>query len=127
DYRRRRRTMAAARVGRDNQNLRNPGSKHNSVGGWQLAVGSKSSFLFAAHCQLPAANCFSHLALQLLNLNQMLRIEGQAWIIAVRLVRAETTVGGLFATCLHRGGKPQLLEIPIVIAQVSDRLKILAG
>src|SRR4051794_5909904 len=43
-----------------NQRRKDDVANHRSVGSWQLAVGSKSSFVFAANCQLPAANCFSH-------------------------------------------------------------------
>src|SRR5260370_19851169 len=68
---------------------------------------------------------FLHFALEFLNLNQVLRIERQRRIIAIRLVRAETTVGCLLASCFHRRRQPETLKIPVVIAQVSDRREIL--
>src|SRR5215213_4382603 len=68
-----------------------------------------------------------HLALKLLNLNQVLRVKRQARVIAVGLVRAEAAVGSLAAALFHRRREPELLEIPVVVAQVTDRLKVLAG
>src|SRR5437868_29911 len=67
-----------------------------------------------------------HLALEALDLNQVLRVEGQAGVVAVRLVRAEAAVGGLLAPGLHRLRVPERLEVPAVFAQVSDRLEVLA-
>src|SRR4029078_4853073 len=67
-----------------------------------------------------------HLTLKALDLNQVLRIEGQAGIVAVRLVRAETAVGRLLASRLHRLRAPERLEVPVVFAQVADRRLVLA-
>src|SRR5437763_2688422 len=68
-----------------------------------------------------------HLALQPLDLNQVLRVERQTWVVAVRLVRAEASVGGLLAARLHRVRAPERLEVPVVFAQIPDRFEVLAG
>ena len=104
------------------------------LSGVALAYGRASDFL---HLQRNSAGLFLnlllkfsarffHLALELLDLNQVLRVERQRRVIAIRFVRAEATVGRVFATRLHRIRQPDPLKVPIVIAQVSDRRKVLA-
>src|SRR5258706_7252422 len=70
---------------------------------------------------------FLHLALQPLNLDQVLRIEGQRRVIAIRFVGAEAAVRCLFPAGLHSLGQPQTLEVPIVVAAVSNRRQIFPG
>src|SRR5205814_7412312 len=68
----------------------------------------------------------SHLALKLLDLNQVLWIERQRRIVAIRFVRAETTIRGVFSARFHFRRQPNALKVPVVIAQVADRRQVLA-
>src|SRR6185369_24775 len=67
-----------------------------------------------------------HLALQLLDPDQMLRVERQRRVITVGLMRAEATIRRVLTTLLHCRRKPESLEIPFVIAEISDRRQVLA-
>src|SRR5882724_5390538 len=67
-----------------------------------------------------------HLALDLLDLNQVLRIERQRRVIAIGFMAAEATIRRLFTPRFHRVGQPQTLKVPIVIAQVANRRQVLA-
>src|SRR5690349_16118186 len=66
-----------------------------------------------------------HLTLEFLDLYQVTRIERQRGVITVRFVRTETTVLRFLASRLHRRRQPELLEVPIELAQVADRCEIL--
>ena len=67
-----------------------------------------------------------HLALQTLDLDEVLRVERERRVIAVRLVRAEAPGLSFLAPLLHGGREPEFLEVPIVIAQIADRVEVLA-
>ena len=56
-----------------------------------------------------------HLPLEFLDLNQMLGIEGQRWVIAVRLVSAETAIFDVRASRFELRRIPELPEIPTVV------------
>src|ERR1044071_7316696 len=68
-----------------------------------------------------------HLALKALDLDEVLRVEGERRVVAIRLVRAEAAGGHLLAPRLHRLRAPERLEVPVVLAQVPDRRLVLAG
>src|SRR5262245_16717766 len=70
---------------------------------------------------------FLQLALELLDLDQVFRVERQRRVVAVRFVRTIAALFDLRAAGLQFGRIPQRPEIPIVIAQVSDRVEVFAA
>src|SRR5262249_34552455 len=113
--------MATSRVGRNDENF----------GTVRIHVPRIANRQFALHLQRDSVglffnSCFQlsrsllHLAFQLFNLNQMLRIERQRWVVTIRLVCAEATVRSMLATLFHCRRKPKTLEIPVMIAQVTN-------
>src|SRR5438876_9842011 len=79
--------------------------------------GDSVGLRFGLFLEFPAS--FLHLALEFLNLNQVLRIEGQRRVIAIRFVGAETTVSGLLTPRFHCRRQPQTLKVPVVITEVA--------
>ena len=65
-----------------------------------------------------------HLDFQLLDLDQMSRIQRQGRIITVGFVSAEASIGGLLAARLHGGREPQVAKIPVVISQIANRWQV---
>src|SRR4029078_8363555 len=62
--------------------------------------------------------CLPHFSFQLLDLDQVARIEWQRRVITVRFMSTKTAGGGLFATLFHCWRQPQFLKIPIKLPEV---------
>src|SRR5215510_5872197 len=69
---------------------------------------------------------FLQLPFELLDLNEVFRVERQRRVVAVRFVRAIAALFDLRAAGGELGRIPERPEIPIVIAQVADRVEVLA-
>src|SRR5262249_26777671 len=70
---------------------------------------------------------FFQLPFELLDLDQVFRVERQRRVIAVRFVRAIAALLNLRAAGVQFGRIPQRPEIPVIIAQVADRVEVLAA
>src|SRR5438045_4731330 len=67
-----------------------------------------------------------HLAFDLFDLDEVRRIEGKRRIVAVALVGAKTTIGDALAPCIHCRRVPEFGKIPVVVAEIRDRVQDLA-
>ena len=65
--------------------------------------------------------------LDLLDLDEMSGIERKRRVVAVAFVRAEAAIGDFFAAGIHLRGIPELLKVPVVVAQIADAVQDLAA
>src|SRR5215203_113563 len=111
--------MPDACVRRDDQNLWDLLLRHLTFSRLQIGNRQVATLRFFG-----GLSCLLHLSLKFFNLDQVSRIKRQRWVITVRLVCAETAVVRLLPAGLHGGRQPELLKIPIKVAEVTDSREV---
>src|SRR5215470_6299402 len=73
------------------------------------------------------SSTFLHLFFEFFDVDEMSWIERKRGVVAVAFVRAETAIGDHFPAAFHGGRIPETREIPVIVAQIGDRIQNLAA